>query len=248
MARAKRLFVSLLVVWQLLLTLFLTLAGIENRKLRAMAGMLWGLDLLWIGGVGIASLLGRSKVRGLIQRSPLPSGVTFFLFVTALALVEEAVTTLMTNCAPLFGVPVGEVYITASANYLDVVCYHSVVVFLPQFATWAWLLSRYAVTPFAAFILFGLTGLVDETLFGGPQILTFAQWMLVYGLMIYLPAYCHPETPGRRVVRWFHYPVFVLLPIIVAMPMVVLITQVIAPGHPRIHFPPMESLEVEKGE
>ena len=33
----------------------------------------------------------------------------------------------MTNCAPLFGVPFGQAYITASANYFDVVLYHSVV-------------------------------------------------------------------------------------------------------------------------
>jgi hypothetical protein len=64
-------------------------------------------------------------------------------------------------------------------------------VFLPQFAAWAWLLSRYRFSPFAVFLLFGLTGLINETLFTGPQLLTVAQWMLVYGLMAYLPAYCY---------------------------------------------------------
>ena len=39
----------------------------------------------------------------------------------------------MTNCAPLFGVEMGEVYITASGNDMDVVLFHSVVVFVPQF-------------------------------------------------------------------------------------------------------------------
>jgi hypothetical protein len=235
----KRAFVSFLVVWQLLLTLFLTLAGMENRQLRAMAGMLWGLNVLWIGGAGLLTLLGRDKARDVFRLPPRYFGLKFFLLFTLLALIEEAIATLMTNCAPLFGVPVGEVYITASADYLDVVVFHSVVVFLPQFAAWAWLLSRYAFSPFAVFVLFGLTGLINETLFAGPQLLTVAQWLLVYGLMAYLPAYCYPEVPDRIQVRWWHYPAAVILPIIAALPMVAMLLLVIAPGHPSIHFPPM---------
>jgi hypothetical protein len=52
------------------------------------------------------------------------------LFCTLLALAEEAVTTTMTNLAPLFGVKMGEVAITASANYIEVVTQHSVIVFV----------------------------------------------------------------------------------------------------------------------
>ena len=44
-----------------------------------------------------------------------------------LAMLEEVVTTSMTNCAPLFGVKIGEAYITASSNYFDVILRHSVV-------------------------------------------------------------------------------------------------------------------------
>jgi hypothetical protein len=235
----KRGFVALLVTWQVLLSLLLTLGGIENRLLRAMAGMLWGLNVLWIGGAGLFTLWGRDRIRDVFRQPPRYFGLKFILLFTLLALIEEAIATLMTNCAPLFGVSVGEVYITASADYLDVVVFHSVVVFLPQFATWAWLLSRYAFSPFAVFVLFGLTGLINETLFAGPQLLTVAQWMLVYGLMAYLPAYCYPELPNRRPVRWWHYPAAVILPIIAALPMVALLLLVIAPGHPSIHFPPM---------
>ncbi|MEN9226615.1 MAG: hypothetical protein Q6M54_14215 [Thermostichus sp. DRC_bins_24] len=198
------------------------------------------MSLLWIGGCGVLSLFARNPIYRAIQRIPLPSSVTFFGFVTLLALVEEAVATLMTNCAPLFGVQVGEVYITASADYLDVVLFHSVVAFLGQFATWAWMLSRYAFSPFSVFLLYGLTGFINETLFVGIQPLTLAQWILIYGLMIYLPAYCYPKMP-RRVVRWWHYPLAVVLPIVGSMPVVVLMVFVIAPGHPSIHFPLMGS-------
>ena len=166
-------------------------------------------------------------------------GVKFFGFVTLMALVEEAITTAMTNCAPLLGVEMGEVYITASGNYLDVVLFHSVVVFLPQFAIWGWLLKRYAFSPFAVFLLYGLTGFVNEALFSGPNPLALAQWILIYGLLVYLPAHLFEGVADRRAVRWWMYPVAVVLPILASIPMVALLLLVIAPGHPSIHFPPM---------
>jgi hypothetical protein len=64
----------------------------------------------------------------------------------------------MTNLAPLFGVKVGQAYITSSTNYLDVVALHSVVMFVPLFVGWAVTLSCYDFSPFAVFLLFGLTG------------------------------------------------------------------------------------------
>ena len=70
-----------------------------------------------------------------------------------MALLEEAVTTTMTNCAPLLGVSLGQAYITASSNYFDVILGHSVIVFVPQFAAWAWLLSRYDFQPAEVFLL-----------------------------------------------------------------------------------------------
>lgn len=240
MSHAPRIVIFVLIIWQTLLLGFLALAGVEDRKLRALAGMAGGLSFLWIGGCGLVSLVGRDCIRRVVQRIPLHPGVTFFGFVTLLALIEEALATLMTNCAPLFGVPVGEVYITASADYLDVVIYHSVVVFLGQFATWAWLLSLYAFSPFSVFLLYGLTGFINETLFGGLQPLALPQWILIYGLMIYLPGYCYGERSGRLPVRWWHYPMAVGLPIVGSLPLVALMQFAIAPGHPSIHFPPME--------
>ncbi|TWT80172.1 hypothetical protein CA13_15850 [Planctomycetes bacterium CA13] len=231
--------VVILLTWQILLTIFLTLAGLEDRKLAAMSGMLWGLNLLWIIGMGGLSISLRKYVAESVVHSPKRIWLKFFCFVTALALVEEAITTTMTNCAPLFGVKMGEVYITASANYFDVVLFHSVVVFLPQFAMWGWLLKRYALSPFAAFLMYGLTGFINEALFAGPNPLMLAQWILVYGLLVYLPANLFNHLPDRRRVRWWLYPAAVVLPILASIPMVMLLLLVIAPGHPSIHFPPM---------
>jgi len=235
----KRFIVGVLLAWQILLTLFLTLAGFEDRKVWALAGMLWGVNLLWITGIGCLSVRFREHVAELVDHSSKWLGVKFFCFVTLMALVEEAVTTAMTNCAPLLGVEMGEVYITASGNYLDVVLFHSVVVFLPQFAMWGWLLKRYAFSPFAVFFLYGLTGFLNEALFSGPNPLALAQWILVYGLLVYLPANLFKQVPDRRRVPWWLYPVAVVLPILASIPMVALLLLVIAPGHPSIHFPPM---------
>ena len=155
-----------------------------------------------------------------------------------MAPIEEAIATTLTNSAPAFGVAFGEVYITASGNYLDVIAFHSVVVFLRQLAAWAWLLARFRFPPFAVFLAFGTTGWIDETLFAGPRVSIVAQWLLVYGLMIDLPAYCDPDQTGRRPVRWWAHPVAVLLPILAALPLVALLLGWIAPTHPSIHFAP----------
>ncbi|MAT70727.1 MAG: hypothetical protein CMJ58_14525 [Planctomycetaceae bacterium] len=237
--RIKQVFVAALVVWQFALSVLLTLAGLNDAKLGVLAKMLWGVNLLWIAGCGVLSLRLRDRAAAVAPAGKGRAGLAFFGSVTLLALIEEAITTAMTNCAPLFGARLGEVYITASANYLDVVLYHSVVVFLPQFAVWGVLLGRYAVSPFAAFVCYGLTGFVNEALFAGPNPLQLPQWILIYGLLVYLPAHLFARIEGRRTPRWWFYPAAVLLPILASLPVVALLLLVIAPDHPRIHFPPM---------
>ena len=239
LSRGKRWFVFVVLGWQYLMTAMLTLAWWQKPALRAMGGMIWGLNIFWMLGGGLLTLKWRDALRTrLVNFSHRPRLVSLG-FATFLALLEEAVARLMTNAAPLFGVAPGQAYITASANYLDVVSMHSVVVFVPQFAAWAWLLSRFDFRPFTVFMLYGLTGTLNEVMFAGPQaLISTAQWLFVYGLMVYLPAYCFPLLSGRRPVRWWVYPVALLWPIVSAIP-VVLLLQVIAPGHPSIHFPPI---------
>lgn len=235
----KRAVIIALLVWQFLLTTLLTLGGMENEKLGVMAKMLWGVNILWIGLFGFVSLRLRDFVGGLGQRNPRARPIAFFLGATLMALLGEAVTTTMTNCAPLFGAEIGEVYITASANYLDVVLFHSVVVFLPQYALLGWLLSRYAIAPFSLFICYGITGFIGEVMFAGPNPLMLAQWILIYGLFVFLPAHLFASQSDRKPMRWWMYPLLILAPVIASIPMVALLLLLIAPGHPAIHFPPM---------
>ena len=204
---------------------------------RAVILMGTGLVVLWVGVCGTLLYLARDRVRAFILRARVDWRVAFVAMATLLALVEEAITTGMTRLAPLFGVPVGAAYITASADYLDVVCLHSVVVFVPMFVAWAAMLRRVDFGPGAVFVLFGLTGTLAEAGFGGAKAFAEAgMWIFVYGLMVYLPAYAIPAGRGSRPPRWWHYPLAVVLPFAFAIP----VAAVIGALHPvRIHFPPI---------
>lgn len=204
---------------------------------RAVLLMGAGLVLLWVLLDGGLMFRLREPIRAAVLRIRLDWRLKFVLFATLLALLEEAVTTGMTNLAPLFGVPLGAAYITASANYLDVVTGHSVVVFVPMFVGWAFLLQRLDFTPAQVFLLYGLTGLTAEIMFGGWQALSeFGLWIFVYGLMVFLPAYTLPPERGARPPRWWHFPAAVFVPVLFAIP----VAAIVGILHPvSIHFPPI---------
>lgn len=233
-------FVIAVAVWLVLTTSAVTAVTWRNPYMRAVLAMGWGLILLWIGVGGTLMYCFREPIRGAVLKLPLNWRLKFILFATLLALMEEAITTTMTNLAPLFGVKVGEAYITASTNYLDVVALHSVVMFVPLFVGWAVILSRYAFSPFSVFLLFGLTGTAMETNLGLKNPMEFGLWIFVYGLMVFLPAYCVPSERPNRPLRWWHYPLAVFVPFlfipIVPLP---LLAGLLFPHHPKIHFPPI---------
>jgi hypothetical protein len=204
---------------------------------RAVILMGLGLVLLWIvlGGTLMRSF--REPIRTFVLALRMNWQIKFVLLATCLALLEEVVTTWMTNLAPFFGVPVGAAYITASGNYFDVVCLHSVVVFIPMFIGWAFLLQRYDFSPDVVFLLFGLTGVVVEGIYSNGQgFAEFGLWIFVYGLMVYLPAYSLPPERGARDPRWWHYILAIFLPILFALP----VAAVVGFLHPvKLHFPPI---------
>lgn len=237
--KPARLFVGLLAVWLIATTSLVTVAVWNKPPARAIIGMGWGLILLWIGvGGGLMYLL-REKTEALVARVPLGWRWKFILFSTLLALVEEAITTTMTNLAPVFGVRPGQAFITASANYFDVVTMHSVVVFIPMFVGWQWLLGRWRFTPFQVFVLFGITNTLAECSFGVQHLLEFGLWIFVYGLMVWLPAHCVPAERPARPPRWWHFPLAIIVPF-VFIPLIPtpLLVKWIDPHPPVIHFQP----------
>jgi hypothetical protein len=228
--------------WLLSSTTLVTVAVWSRPSQRAVLGMGWGLIVLWILLGGSLTYFCRDQVRRSLERVRLDWRLEFVLFATLLALVEEAITTTMTNLAPVFGVKLGEAYITASANYLDVVGLHSVVMFVGMFVGWALLLWRWRFTPFQVFLLFGLTGLLAESLsFGLQHLMEFGLWIFVYGLMVYLPAYCVPPDRAARPVRWWHFPLAVIVPLLcVPLSPFPWIRFLFFQGHPDLHFPPIQ--------
>lgn len=232
-------FIWFLGVWTAVTTLFLfSIAALfMPPNARAVIFMGTGLILIWVLLGGLIMWQRREPIRIFVQRIALPWPITFVLFCTFLALLEEAVTVTMTNLAPLFGVPIGAAYITASTNYLDVVLFHSVVVFVPMFMAWALLLNYWRVSPNMVFLVFGFTGYLLEAAFSGSlNLLQLGFWIFVYGLMIYLPVYCLPEREGAKPPKAWHYVLMVILPVLFAIPVALIMSTI----HPTsIHFPPI---------
>lgn len=236
-----RRFVVMLGIWTFLLAGFVLLAVWKNPVQRAVLAMAWGLILLWIVSGGLVMWRWRETWDRLAAKVPLPWWLKFILGCIALALAEEAITTAMTNCAPLFGVRVGQAYITSSADYFDVVLYHSVVIFVPLFVGWAVMLHWWNFSPFAVFLLFGITGTLCETIsFGLQNLGSFGMWALVYGLMVWLPARWVPAERGARPPDWWSYPLAVMLPFLF-LPLDFLLAPWLwlTAKHPAIHFPPI---------
>jgi hypothetical protein len=192
---------------------FLNLASDAPPHQKAMIKMALGLILIWIIFGGSVMYRFRDQIRNLVLRIPFPWQIKFFLFCTLLALLEEMVTVSMTNLAPVFGSEVGEAFITASANYLHTVLFHSVIVFLPMFLIWTILLNYYDFPPTHVFLLFGLTGSIAEMSMSPTNILG-GFWFFVYGLMVYLPAYSIPRERNLRKPRWWTYLLAAAAPLI----------------------------------
>ena len=164
---------------------------------KAIIKMALGLILFWIVIGGSLMYRYRAALANFVRSIPIDWRVKFVLFATLLALLEEAITVTMTNLAPLFGAEVGKAFITASANYLHTVLFHSVIVFIPMFITWAFLLHRYDFHASSVFLLFGLTGSLAEMSMQPSNVLG-GFWFFVYGLMVFLPALSVPPAEERR--------------------------------------------------
>jgi hypothetical protein len=201
-----------LIILLLIPLMLLELVGMAAEGLKrygtvegAIMLMAAALALIWNIIGGAIMFLGRKPVRELISKSRLSRATTFVLFATLLALLEEGVTTTLTNLAPVLGS--AQAFITASRNYFEVVVWHSVIVIAHMFMVWSWLLAKIRFSPGSVFLLFGVNGVLAELLIGGPAILMAPFWIFVYGLMIFLPVYSFSTDVANPAPRWYHYPV-----------------------------------------
>jgi hypothetical protein len=231
-------FIRVLFVWMLvteaLVNAVILMHGRPEDK--AVIKMGDGLILLWILMTGGLIVKFQHRIIPWMQGLRGDWRIKFVVMSTALLLWEEAITTAMTNLAPLFGVRIGQAYITASSNYFDVIFFHSVIVIAPMYIGWAILLSRYDFTPAEVFLLFGITGTLAEASFGGMvQIGAFGFWIFVYGLMVWLPAKCIPHREGLIKPKWYVYVISVLFPNLFSIPFAIVV-HIIHPS--KIDFPP----------
>jgi hypothetical protein len=216
--KLRRIVTSLLAIQALGLVLLLVAGTGDVPKDRAIALMALGLVVIWVLGFGAVNLIAIDQLTGLINRIPFRWQLRFVVASAILALLEEAVTTSLSNQARRFGDASGEAMITASTNYLDVVLLNSVVVFIPMFVTWAWMLGKWRFTPFQVLICFGITGIFAELMMSGPtQLLGFGMWILVYGLMVYAPTKAVAPTSTIKPPFWI-WPLTVVLPLFAAIP------------------------------
>lgn len=208
---------------------------------RAVIGMALLFLLLWVVFLGYLMYRFRDRVKAVFSTVPLPWPVKFIAFGTLLVMLEELITTAMTNLAPVFGVPFGSAYITASGDYFDVIFNHSVVIIFPWFFAWAFLLWRRSYDPRGVALAFGVTGMVGEASTFGLQNLLMGQWLFVYGLMIWLPAYCMADRKSEPA-KWYHYLLAVPASYLTMFPVLlpfVLFHLALPAGHPPLHFPPI---------
>jgi hypothetical protein len=219
----KWLLVAIAVYTTLLVSLLnIFLLGSDKITDRATILMGDGLIFFWIIVGGSLTPWLRRVLVPKVTAIPIDWRLRFVLFATSMALLEEVITTTMTNLAPLLGTTPEEVHITASTNYFVVVCFHSVVVFIPMFMVWAWVLSRWRFSPRQVLLLFGITGSIAEAGMS-PSNLIGGFWVFVYGLMVYLPACTVPEDRPAQPARWWTYPLAIFLPfpsVILAAPVV----------------------------
>lgn len=205
-------------MYMVVLAAFIGFLNYENPDPDARAIIYMGLSLIAIWCVLGGLIMHQNRARFVRWACSLQIGwkVRFVLLSIGMALIEEAVTTSLTNLAPFYGAASEAARITVSTNFFRVIS-NSVLAFIPWFICWAWLLGRYDFKPLEVMLLFGLTGLFAETtldsLVNLEDLAGVGMWVYVYGLMVYLPALTIPEDRGARPVRWYHLPLAIVLPL-----------------------------------
>lgn len=195
--------------------------GEKNPDKRAILSMGLSLILIWCISGGIIMRLTRDRFVKWSSRLRINWQFRFVILCIIMALIEEAVTTSLTNAAPLFGAVTSAARITSSTNYFKVIS-GSVVAFIPMFICWAWLLGRYDFRPLEVVLLFGLTGTLAESItFGSQHLAEVGMWTFVYGLMVYLPTYSIPTTRIVRPAQWYLWIIAIFLPIVFIIPFVI---------------------------
>lgn len=196
----------------------------SDRTNLAIVSMALGLLFIW--GVLVA-LLQIKLINSIkpVNIQTFKAIVVVVGFMTLLALIAEIVSTSMTNTASLWNLSPSEAYITASPNYIEVVTKYSVIAFIPQFLGVALIHSKYKFTGFQWFIIYGIIGYLNEWLAFGEAAswVSIPYWIIIYGWIAYLPTQVIRPLKDRLNVKFYHYVLAVLWPILISVPWVLLV-------------------------
>ena len=219
----SKLLIKIIAIYSIIFLIFLsivTFTGDATNNEKAIIKMALLLNLIWCVGFGLYTLKNKNKIKQKFNqiKSDLSWKKKFFIFFLGLILLEEIITTTLTNLAPALGGEIGKSFITASTNYFEVIFFHSAIIFVPFIFIWIYLFSKYDFSANQAFLLFGLVGTLAEAMLS-PFALISGFWFFVYGLMIYLPAYTLPQRENLLPAGiWAHIQA-IILPFIVSIPM-----------------------------
>ena len=179
--------------WALAYLIIFTIIGFSMAAPdpRAAVVMQWGSFISWV--VIISSFFASPIilfVSRLFKRFHFGGKTLFVIGATALALTEEALAIFWNNNISALFSTTDKTILTITTNYFDLIAKHSVIVFIPMFIVWAYLLKNRHYSAEEAFLYFGLTGILAEFWFMPSTLIFMAGgfWILVYGAMVYAPA------------------------------------------------------------
>jgi len=174
-------------VWLVLSTSVLTFFVRDDLLKLTAVKMLWCLIIFWIFLGGSLIYLFRNLFWRYYLKITWPFWIKFTVFATIFFLIEEFIAVSINNY--FYPITKGAVMLTASTNYWEVVSQHSVVVFVPIFIIFSLFIKFFKLSPQKSFLCFGIIGTLAEVSIGGlTSLLQFAMWILVYGLIVYLPS------------------------------------------------------------
>lgn len=220
-----RFVIIITMIIQVLLIIHIINTGTTEDK--AIITMSSGLLFLWVIVIGSMIYIFKNRIKILFTSSNLYV-LKFFLLAVVMCMIEEAIATTMTNTALLWGLSPNEVFITASPNYLEVITRHSLIVFVPQFLLWGYVLSKYYFAPNSVLILYGITGYLSEVIAFGisSNVISIGFWIMVYGLIVYLPAYCLPRKALIAKPHPLFFPLMIILPLIITMLWIIILKSI----------------------
>lgn len=173
-----KLLFRILLFWAIFDVLFLLVLWLSGAGEAWVWPATFRYSIVWIGLCGGATWLARDRLRDLAGKLPVKGITRFLLVATLFALLEEAIAV----CTGI--------YSDHPQNLLLPRVLLSMSSYVGMFLGLWWALSKYEFKTWEAFLVFGTSGYVIETIYSPSSLvyntLIFPFWLFIYGLMVLL--------------------------------------------------------------